>query len=159
MREQQGRDFLLLMSAYLYGPGDSFDLKASHVLPVLLRNVQQAKCTGARHFTVWSTGTPRREFLFGKDLVGACLFALQQPKEMLCQVAPDGLLSVGVGHDVAISALVDIIQVVVCTMCAVLNDSSKPDGTPRRLVDVSRRRHLGWRAPASLEESISTTFG
>ncbi len=158
LRRQHGCDFVSLMSTNLYGPGDNFDLKTSHVLPALLRKVGEAKRTGARHITVWGTGTPRREFLYSEDIADACLFVLRQPEKALYKAAPDGLLNVGIGHDVTINELVELIQGVVGTSCTVRHDTTKPDGTPRKLVDTSRIQRLGWKAPTTLREGIRHTY-
>ncbi len=158
LRRQHGCDFVSLMATNLYGPGDNFDLQTSHVLPALLYKVHSAKSRGADSFTVWGTGTPRREFLFCEDLADACLHILKQPEHLLYQAAPDGLLNVGVGKDITINELVSIIQQVVGSSCSVQYDLSMPDGTPRKLVDVSRISSLGWHAPTALRDGIQQTY-
>jgi len=158
LRRQHGCDFISLMPTNLYGPGDNFDPETSHVLPALLRKVDAAKRGNTRHLTVWGTGTPRREFLYSEDVADACHFVLCQPETALYEVAPDGLLNVGVGQDITINALMEVIQEVVGTRCAIRHDTSKPDGTPRKLVDVSRMHRLGWKAPTSLKEGIQKTY-
>ena len=158
LRRQHGCDFLALMATNLYGPVDNFDLKTSHVLPALLRKVDEAKRAGAKNFTVWGTGKPRREFLFSEDMADACLFVLRQSEAMLYQTAPDGLLNVGVGHDLTINELVALIQEVVGTKLTIRYDADKPDGTPRKLVDVSRIHRLGWKAPTTLKDGIRMTY-
>lgn len=158
LRRQHGCDFVSLMPTNLYGPGDNFDLHTSHVLPALLRKVHEAKCRGERSLNVWGTGAPRREFLFSDDAADACLFVLEQPEESLFDVAPDGLINVGVGHDITINELVSVIQEVVGTNLRVMHDHSKPDGTPRKLVEVSRLTRLGWKAPTPLKEGIRMTY-
>ncbi len=158
LRRQHGCDFVSLMSTNLYGPGDNFDLKTSHVLPALLRKVDEARRTGAQSLTVWGTGTPRREFLYSEDIADACLFVLRQPEEVLYRAAPDGLLNIGVGHDLTINELVGEIQEVVGTNLSVQHDTTKPDGTPQKLVDVSRIHSLGWKAPTTLRDGIRKTY-
>ncbi len=158
LRKQHGCDFLSLMPTNLYGPGDNFDLKTSHVLPALLRKVHEAKLNGDRKIILWGTGTPRREFMYCDDLADACLFVLQRPEATLYDVAPDGLFNVGVGKDIQIIELLQLIKRIVGTECSVVHDTSKPDGTPRKLVDVSRLHGLGWRAPTSLDAGIRATY-
>ncbi len=158
LRLQHGCDFVSLMSTNLYGPGDHFDLETSHVLPALLRKFHEAKLRGNGPVTLWGTGTPRREFLYSEDLAEACLFILKQPEEDLHAAAPDTLLNVGVGEDLSINALADLVQEAVGSKCAVVHDRSKPDGTPRKLVDVSRLKSLGWTAPTPLSEGLSKTY-
>ena len=158
LRKQHGCDFVSLMSTNLFGPNDNFDLETSHVLPALLRKVHEARMNGKQHIDVWGSGTPRREFLFSEDIADACLFVLSAPEEALYAAAPDGLLNVGVGKDVSINELVGVIQDVVGTACAVRHDRTKPDGTPRKLVDVSRLNALGWHAPTPLKEGIRQTY-
>lgn len=159
LRQQHGCDFVSLMSTNLYGPGDHFDLETSHVLPALLRKFHEAKLRGNGPVTLWGSGTPRREFLYSEDLADACLFILEQPEEDLHAAAPDTLLNVGVGEDLTINALADLVQEAVGSKCAVVHDRSKPDGTPRKLVDVSRLKSLGWTAPTPLSEGLSKTYG
>ena len=158
LRRQHGCDFVSLMSTNLYGPGDNFDLETSHVLPALLRKLHESKSNPGAPITVWGTGSPRREFLYSEDMAGACVFVLKQPETDLYRAAPDGLLNVGVGEDVSINELVEIIQDVIGTRCAIRHDASKPDGTPRKLVDVSRIHSLGWRAPTPLPQGIRQTY-
>ena len=158
LRKQHGCDFVSLMPTNLYGPGDNFDLHTSHVLPALLRKVHEAKSRGDKSITVWGTGTPRREFLFSEDAADACLFVLQEPEDSLYAVAPDGLINVGVGQDIPINDLVARIQEVVGASLTVNHDRSKPDGTPRKLVEVSRLNRLGWKAPTPLKEGIKKTY-
>ena len=158
LRRQHGCDYVSLMPTNLYGPRDNFDPQTSHVLPALLRKVVEAKKEGTKSLSVWGTGTPRREFLYCDDAADACLFILRQPEEALYDVAPDGILNVGVGKDITINELVDVIQQVVGTCCSIEHDTSKPDGTPRKLVDVSRMLRLGWKAPTSLREGIQKTL-
>lgn len=157
-RKQYHCDFVSLMSTNLYGPGDNFDLQSSHVLPALLRKFHEAKTAGNRAVTVWGTGAPRREFLYSEDLADACLFVLQQPEHALVQVAPDSLLNVGVGVDISIGELAALIREVTGSASAIAYDRTKPDGTPRKLVDISRMQRLGWKATTPLRQGIAQTY-
>jgi|SRR5690554_26619 GDP-L-fucose synthase len=154
---QHGDDFVSLMPTNLYGPGDNFDLKTSHVLPALMRKFDEAKAAG-RPVVLWGTGTPRREFLFVDDLADACLFVLEQPEERLREVAPDGLLNVGTGEDLSIAELALLVREVTGSQSELTYDETKPDGTPRKLLDVSRMAALGWRAQTTLEEGLRRTY-
>jgi GDP-L-fucose synthase len=159
---QHGDDMVTLMPTNLYGPGDDFDLETSHVLPALLRKAHEAK--GATPdgsdapVTLWGTGTPKREFLYVDDLAEAVRFVLEQPEEALREEAPDGMLNVGVGEDLSINDLMALIQDVVGHDGPVEHDTSKPDGTPRKLVDTRRLDALGWTAQTSLREGIQKTY-
>lgn len=157
-RKQYGDDFISLMPTNLYGPGDNFDLETSHVLPALLRKFHEAKESPHRPVTLWGTGTPRREFMYNEDLADACAFILEQDAATLHTQAPDGLLNVGVGEDLEIRELAQHIQHVVGSTNPVEHDLSKPDGTPRKLMDVSRMTALGWRAQTSLQEGLEKTY-
>ena len=157
-RKQHGCDFLSLMSTNLYGPGDNFDLQSSHVLPALLRKFHEAKTAGNQAVTVWGTGAPRREFLYNEDLADACLFVLRQPEHALAHVAPDSLLNVGVGADISIGELAALIREVTGSTSPIVYDRTKPDGTPRKLVDISRIQRLGWKAMTPLRQGIAQTY-
>lgn len=154
---QHGDDFVSLMPTNLYGPGDNFDLAASHVLPALLRKFHEAKGT-AEPVTLWGSGTPRREFLLADDLADAVLFTLRQPEDALREAAPDGVLNAGVGEDVTIRELAELVREVVGADNEIVLDASKPDGTPRKLLDVSRMQRLGWTAQTPLREGIALTY-
>jgi GDP-L-fucose synthase len=160
--EQHGDDMITLMPTNLYGPGDDVDLETSHVLPALLRKFHEAK--GARpdgsdaSVTLWGTGTPKREFLYSDDLADAVRFVLETPEDDLRDAAPDGMLNVGVGEDLSINDLADTIRDVVGSESPIEHDTSKPDGTPRKLLDVSRMSELGWSAGTSLDEGIQRTY-
>lgn len=158
--KQHGDDFISLMPTNLYGPGDNFDLRTSHVLPALIRKFHEASRGGLpdQPVTLWGTGTPRREFLYCDDLAEACLFVLQQPEERLRAAAPDRMLNVGVGEDLEIGALAALIRRVVGSKSPIIYDRTKPDGTPRKLLDVSRMARLGWKAGTPLEEGIRRTY-
>ena len=165
MHRQHGDDMLTLMPTNLYGPGDDFDLETAHVLPALLRKAHEAKSrppsgpNGAdASVTLWGSGTPKREFLYVEDLADAVRFVLKTPEDELREVAPDGMLNVGVGEDLSINDLMALIQDVVGHSGPVEHDRSKPDGTPRKLVDTTRMDTLGWTADTSLREGIQKTY-
>ena len=158
LRRQHGCDFVTAMATNLYGPGDNFDLASSHVLPALMRKLHEAHTSGKGHISVWGSGTPRREFLYSEDMADACVFVLKTPEEDLLRAAPDSMLNVGCGQDLSINNLCKLLQEVMGTDCVLDFDSSKPDGTPRKLVDVSRLTELGWTAPTSLREGIHKTY-
>ena len=160
-RCQYGSDFVSLMPTNLYGYGDNFDLKSSHVLPALIRKFHEAKREGAHAdgaVTLWGTGRPHREFLFADDLADAVVFVLRQEEAALWTVASDGLLNVGVGEDLSILELAKMIREIVGSESVIKLDPSKPDGTPRKLLDVSRMRELGWEARTPLREGIARTY-
>jgi GDP-L-fucose synthase len=158
---QFGTKFLAAMPTNIYGPGDNFHLMNSHVLPALIRKVVEAKISGAHKLEVWGTGTPRREFLYSDDLAEACLFLMNLPEEkfaglLTADVPP--LINVGTGQDVTIRELAEIISSVLGFKGELVFDPNKPDGTPRKLLDVSRIAALGWKARRSLEEGIRLTY-
>ncbi len=158
-RRQFGDDFISLMPTNLYGPGDNFDLETSHVLPALIRKFHEARVKEQKEVVLWGTGKPRREFLYNADLADAILFLLLQPEERVWEVAPDGIFNVGVGKDISIRELAELIRDVVgCPECVIRHDLSKPDGTPRKLLDVSRMQALGWQAKTPLREGIARTY-
>ncbi len=148
---EYGRNFICAMPTNLYGPGDNFDLTNSHVLPALLRKVHEAKVAGAGEVVVWGTGTPRREFLHVDDLAGACRFLLESYD------SPE-IVNVGCGEDVAIRELAEIVCEVVGFTGGLAFDTTKPDGTPRKLLDVSRLTTLGWKPRIGLREGIRQTY-
>lgn len=150
MRRQHGCSFISAMPTNLYGPGDNFDPATSHVLPAMIRRLHTAARTGQRSVTVWGTGTPRREFLYIDDLAGACLTLLER-------YDGDSPVNVGTGEDLAIRELVDVVARAVGYDGDVTYDTSKPDGTPRKVLDVSRIHALGWRASTPLSEGIERT--
>jgi GDP-L-fucose synthase len=139
------------MPTNLYGPFDNFDLKSSHVLPALLRKFHEAKAAGASSVVVWGTGTPRREFLYVDDLAEACLFLAQHYS------SPE-IINVGVGEDVTIRELAEIVRDVVGFRGELVFDTTKPDGTPRKLLDVSRLASLGFRAKTSLRDGVGLAY-
>jgi GDP-L-fucose synthase len=148
---QYGRNFISAMPTNLYGPGDNFDLTSSHVLPALLRKVHEAKQAGAGEVVVWGTGTPRREFLHVADLAGACRFLIENYDE------PE-IVNVGFGDDVSIRELAELICDVVGFPGKLVFDTTKPDGTPRKLLDSTKLHALGWRPRISLREGIRQTY-
>jgi GDP-L-fucose synthase len=158
---QYGTKYLAAMPTNLYGPGDNFDLKGSHVLPALMRKIIEAKAAGEKRITVWGTGRPRREFLYSDDLAEACLYLLSLPEEMYSGIlnsceAP--LINVGTGEDLTIKELAELIARVLDFDCELDFDTSKQDGTPQKLLDVSRLSGLGWKAAISLEDGIRRTY-
>ena len=158
---QHGDDVVTLMPTNLYGPEDNFDLETSHVLPALIRKFHESKREGGRPdapVTLWGTGSPKREFLHSRDLADAVRFILEQPEDEIRDVAPDGMLNVGVGKDISINELAETIRDVTGSEADVQHDTSKPDGTPRKLLDVSRMTELGWTADISLREGIQDVY-
>jgi len=143
--------YVALMPTNLYGPNDNYDLNSSHVLPALLRKAHEAKLNGDATLSVWGSGTPRREFLHVDDLAAATLFVLEHDVTV-------GLFNVGVGEDLSIRELAECICKVVGFDGELVFDASKPDGTPRKLLDVSRLAQMGWRATIGLEEGIASTY-
>jgi len=150
-RHQYGFDAIAAMPTNLYGPGDNFDLQNSHVIPALMRKAHEAKVTGAPQMTVWGSGTPRREFCHVDDLAEACLFLM----ENYDAAAP---VNVGVGGDISIRDLAVLICEVVGYEGKLSFDASKPDGTPRKVLDVSRIKALGWTAKIGLKEGLAATY-
>lgn len=150
-RKQYGFRAISLMPTNLYGPGDNFDLNSSHVLPALLRKAHEARVSGTPELTVWGTGTVRREFLHVDDLADAAVFLMQAYDDA-------EIVNVGTGSDVTIRELVEMIQRITGWQGRLVFDTSKPDGTPRKLLDVSRLTALGWRARISLKEGIRSTY-
>jgi len=149
--KQHGCRFICAMPTNLYGPGDNFDLETSHVLPALIRKFHEAKESGAPSVTVWGSGKPRREFCHVDDVAEACLYLLEHYDE------PE-IVNIGVGKDISIAELADLVRSVVGYEGEIVYDTSKPDGTPRKLVDVSRINALGWKARISLEEGLRQTY-
>jgi GDP-L-fucose synthase len=148
---QYGANFISAMPTNIYGPGDNFDLEKSHVLPALIRKVHEAKVNGSREVVLWGTGSPRREFLHTDDLADAVRFLLEDYH------SPE-IINVGYGEDVAIRELVELIASVVGLEIEILFDPSKPDGTPRKLLDSTRLRALGWKPRISLTDGITQTY-
>ena len=165
---QYGTRFLAAMPTNLYGPGDNYDLSTSHVLPALLRKVHEAKTHGARTVTIWGTGTPRREFMFSDDMADGCLFLASLPDERFDRLLGDRegqgdtfdppLINIGVGEDLTIRELAEMIGTVVGFDGAIVCDTTKPDGTPRKLMDCSRMAAAGWRARTPLREGLTRAY-
>jgi GDP-L-fucose synthase len=159
--EQYGTQYVCAMPTNLYGSGDNYDLASSHVLPALIRKAHEAKLSGAREMTAWGTGSPRREFLSSDDLGRACALLLENDWAALLAALPGArlpLINVGSGSDLTIRALAETVCRVVGAQCIVRWDASKPDGTPRKLLDASRMLSLGWRPEVSLEEGIARAY-
>jgi len=150
---QYGTRFIPLMPTNLYGPNDNFDQETSHVLPALIRKFHEAKKHHSPSVTVWGSGTPRREFLYVDDLAKGCLFVMQQ------EYPANPLYNIGTGEDITIRDLAVMIKEVVGYVGEIVFDPSKPDGTPRKLLDVSRLLGLGWQPEVPLEDGLRRTYG
>ncbi|HJS53609.1 MAG TPA: GDP-L-fucose synthase [Chitinophagaceae bacterium] len=150
-RSQYGCNFISVMPTNLYGPNDNYDLKNSHVLPALLRKFHEAKIKNQPEVIVWGTGTPRREFLHVDDMADACVFLMKKYNE-------PGLINVGVGADLSIKELAEMIKEIAGYQGKIVFDPSKPDGTPRKLMDVSIISELGWKPQIKLNEGIKTVY-
>ena len=148
---QYGRDYISVMPTNLYGINDNYDLNNSHVLPALIRKTHEAKVRGDRELVVWGTGTPMREFLYADDLADACAYLMEQDYN-------GPLVNIGTGTDVTIRELAETVTRVLGFSGTLTFDSSKPDGTPRKLMNVSRLTQLGWRASTSLEDGIRLAY-
>lgn len=158
---QHGTRYLAAMPTNLYGPEDNFDLLTSHALPALMRKAIEAKAAGRRSLTVWGTGTPRREFLYSDDLADGCIHLLSLPDPIydgLLNADRPPLVNIGTGEDLTIRELAELICHVLDFKCELVFDASKQDGTPRKLLDVSRIRALGWKPKINLEEGIRLTL-
>jgi GDP-L-fucose synthase len=151
IRKQYGKDYVSLMPTNLYGPYDNFDLKSSHVLPAMIRKFHEAKLKDNAEVELWGSGSPMREFLYVEDLAEAVLFAVEN-------VLPESLYNVGSGTDLEIKQLAELIQKKVGHTGSIAWDSSKPDGTPKKLMDVSKMFDLGWTPKVDLETGISQTY-
>ena len=158
---QYGTQYLAAMPTNLYGPGDNFNLQTSHLLPALIRKATDAKRAGAKALPVWGTGTPRRELLYSEDLAEACVFLMNLPEaeygKLLRRDEPP-LINIGTGEDMTIREIAELVCKVVGFSGELEFDTSRPDGTPRKLCDVSRIQSLGWRASTSLEKGIERTI-
>ena len=150
-RAQYGRNFVSVMPTNLYGPNDNYDLNNSHVLPAMLRKMHEAKINHHPEVTIWGTGTPKREFLHADDMADACFYLMQNYNEK-------GLVNIGVGEDVSIAELAELIKKIVGFEGKLVFDTSKPDGTPRKLMDVSKLHSYGWKARLGLEEGITKVY-
>jgi GDP-L-fucose synthase len=160
---QYGTRYLAAMPTNLYGPGDNYDLNTSHVIPAIIRKIAEAHEQVHNSVTLWGTGTPRREFLYSEDLADACLFLLNLPDAQFLPVANSQheppLVNVGWGEDVSIRELAAMIADVVGFKGTIAFDTSKPDGTPRKLLDVSRLTRLGWKPSVSLRNGLELAYG
>lgn len=150
-RRQYGFNVISLMPTNLYGPGDNFDLETSHVLPALIRRFHEAKEAGAENVTVWGTGTPRREFLYVDDLADAAVFLMRN-------YDGEEIINVGTGSDITIAELCELVKEAVGYSGGISYDTSMPDGTPRKVLDVSRITSLGWRPRVDLRSGIKSTY-
>jgi len=158
---QYGTSYLSVMPTNLYGPGDNFDLENSHVLPALIRKFHEAKEEKAATVTVWGTGTPRREFLYVDDMADACIHLLNLPDEQYQALVKDlqpCLVNIGMGKDITIRELAELVREIVGFEGEIVFDTGKPDGTPQKLLDISRMDGLGWQAGTSLREGIERTW-
>ena len=150
-RRQYAFDAISLMPTNLYGPGDNFDLESSHVMPAMMRKFHEAKMSGAKEVSVWGTGTPRREFLHVDDLADAAVHLMQHYSD-------EDIINVGVGEDISIAELAILMAEVVGFSGEIVYDTSKPDGTPRKLLDVSRLHAQNWRASIDLRDGVVDTY-
>ncbi len=150
-REQYGSNFISVMPTNLYGTNDSYDLNNSHVLPALIRKFHEAKIDGSEEVIVWGTGTPRREFLYADDLADACVYLMNNYNDA-------GIVNIGVGTDISITELSWMIKEIIGFRGAIKFNPSKPDGTPRKLLDVSRLHGLGWKHKTTLIEGLHRTY-
>ncbi|MBT3068273.1 GDP-L-fucose synthase [Rhodoferax sp. U11-2br] len=165
---QYGTQYLAAMPTNLYGPGDNYHPDNSHVIPALIRKFHEAKVTNAPTVTVWGSGTPRREFLYNEDMADACVYLMNLPDEPYTRLLGSDesktgkfeppLINIGVGHDVTIKELAETIQRVVGYTGDIVFDASKPDGTPRKLMDVSRLNGIGWRAQTAFEAGLTSAY-
>jgi len=151
-RRQYGRDFVSAMPTNLYGPNDNFDLESSHVLPAMIRKFHDAKLEGRDEVVIWGSGSPRREFLHADDLADACLFLMRNFDE-------ESHINVGTGEDLTIRQLAELIGEVVHPGAHLVFDTTKPDGTPQKLLDVSRLHDLGWKHGIDLRRGVESTYG
>ncbi len=160
---QYGTRYLAAMPTNLYGPGDNYDLSNSHVLPALIRKMHEARQRGDKEMVVWGTGTPRREFLYSEDMADACVYLMNLPDEAIDSVLnPQSsfppLINIGCGTDLSILELAELVKSVVGFDGQLVFDTSKPDGTPRKLLDVGKLEHLGWKATTELRAGIKLAY-
>ena len=157
---QHGTRFLAVMPTNLYGPGDNYDLQTSHVLPALIRKMHEARERGDPEVVVWGTGTPRREFLYSDDMADACVMLMHLPDEQFGRLMADypPLINIGCGEDLTIRELAELVARVVGFGGSLRFDAAKPDGTPRKLLDVARISGLGWHPAVSLEDGIAVAY-
>ena len=150
-RSQYGRDFINVMPTNLYGPGDNYHPEYSHVTPALIQRIHEAKVSGASEVVVWGTGTPRREFLYVDDMADACVHLMKT-------YSNQDMVNIGTGEDITIAEFARLVAKAVGYTGAISFDHSRPDGTPRKLLDVSRLAKLGWQARTSLEEGVGLAY-
>ena len=158
---QYGTKFLAVMPTNLYGPGDNYDLQNSHVVPALIRKMHEAKQKGDQNVTIWGTGTPRRELLYSEDMADACLYLMEIKEERLKPLFNNDLpplINIGYGEDLTIRELAEMIKEVVGFKGKLVFDSTKPDGTPRKWLDGSLLRRLGWKPRHSLKRGIQFSY-
>jgi GDP-L-fucose synthase len=159
--KQFNTSYLSVMPTNLYGPGDNFDLEKSHVLPALIRKFHEAKISRAPEVSVWGTGSPRREFLHVDDMAAACLYLLGLPDPTYTDLVKNlkpCLINIGMGRDITIRELAELVKEIVGFAGEIVFDTAKPDGTPQKLLDISRMDKLGWKAEISLREGIAGTY-
>jgi GDP-L-fucose synthase len=150
-RSQYGCNFISVMPTNLYGPNDNYDLNNSHVLPALIRKFHEAKINNEPEVVVWGSGTPRREFLHADDMADACFYLMKNYNE-------EGLINIGVGEDLSIKELAEMIKEITGYTGKISFDRSKPDGTPRKLLDISKLSSLGWKASIPLNGGITSVY-
>ena len=151
---QYGTNYISVMPTNLYGPGDNYDLNSSHVMPALIRKMHEARLRGDREVEVWGSGTPRREFLYSDDMADACVFLMENHDAR----ATGEFVNIGVGHDITIRQLAEFAAKTVGFAGELAFDTSKPDGAPQKLLDVSRLSALGWRAKTTLEQGMALAY-
>lgn len=158
---QYGTKYMAAMPTNLYGPNDNYDLNNSHVLPALIRKMHEAKQSGAKEVVVWGTGTPKREFLYSEDMADACIFLLEQSEDKLASLFSEEkppLVNIGCGEDLTIKELAEMVAGVVGFNGNLTFDTSKPDGTMRKVMDVSRINMLGWKRTMQLKDGIGLSY-
>jgi GDP-L-fucose synthase len=162
---QYGTQYLAVMPTNLYGPGDNYHPENSHVIPALIRRFHEAKLASAPSVMVWGSGTPKREFLYSEDMADACVYLMNLPDAqfvpLLGQDRNDGLpplMNIGVGHDLSIRELAETVKDVVGYQGAIEFDATKPDGTPRKLMDVGRLNAMGWKAHTGMREGLARAY-
>ena len=162
---QYGTQYLAVMPTNLYGPGDNYHPENSHVIPAMIRRFHEARLANAPSVAIWGTGTPRREFLYSDDMADACVYLMNLPDEqfrpLLAADRNDGLpplMNIGVGHDLTIRELAEAVKAVVGYEGAIAFDTTKPDGTPRKLMDVGRLEAMGWKASTSMESGLAAAY-
>lgn len=159
---QYGTQYLAVMPTNLYGPGDNYDLNNSHVIPALIRKFHEAKANNQPTVTVWGSGTPKREFLYSDDMADACLYLMNLPDEKFSSLLTpysSPLINIGCGKDQTIREVAELVKEVVGYTGRIVFDTSKPDGTPRKLLDIGRLETLGWRPSMGFKEGLGQSYG